>query len=139
MLGGFTLTFVTSFEVNGVRTYQIVWNELTVLGPAWNDPVVSHASGSSAFQGGPATAPAAKNKRRASEEPELQPPARRGPFLFKKAPSGSLLESLRSMDTDTKAKNMQSKGKGKAVSGPANLNAGTGADSDSELSDYEMN
>jgi len=132
------LPSVTGFEVNGVRTYQIVWNELTVLGPAWNDPVVSDASGPSASQGAPATAPTAKNKRRASEEPELQPPARHGPFLFNKAPSGSLLESLRSMDTDTKVNSMQSKGKGKAVNGPANLKARTGADSDSELSDCKM-
>jgi hypothetical protein len=62
-----------SFNVANTRTFQTVWNDVTVLGPAFDDCVdvsVNHRDRGV--------------KRRAAGAPELQPPPRRGPSLLSK-------------------------------------------------------
>ena len=121
-----------SFDVGGVRTYQIVWNELTVLGPAWRDPANAPLTDPSSSVVSPANVPTLNMKRRASEEPELQPPARRGPFLFNRK-SSSGFKLLHARDSMSVGKVSLDKGKGKEV-----IEVKSGTVSDSELSDYEL-
>ena len=77
------------------------WNELTVLGPAWHDPanapLADPSSSVVSSVVSSANVPTLNMKRCASEEPELQPPARRGPFLFNRKLSSGLLHALDSM------------------------------------------
>jgi hypothetical protein len=77
-----------SFNVKGARTFQVVWNEITVLGPAWKDPNADAGSGgASAKQLAKPSAVVTSipgNKRRAPGGPDFEPPAQRGPSLLAK-------------------------------------------------------
>ena len=112
------------------RTHQMIWNELTVLGSAWTDPVNAPVTEPSTSAASSADALTFNKKWRVSEEPELQPPPQRGLILFNKKPSSALLHTLDSMSVDNA---LFDKGKGKEV-----MEAKTGAVSDSELSDYDL-
>ena len=115
-----TLTLhVNSFDVKGPqpsRTYQVLWNEVTCLGPGWVTSDISSAAPDS-------HQPIAGSlKRRASSD--LCPPARRGPSLLAKldAPIASAVNSKLTV----------SKGKGKSFPvEPSVLGL------DSEVTEYE--
>jgi len=108
----------------------MIWNELTVLGSAWTDHVNAPVTEPLMSAASSANVLTLNKKRRASEEPGLQPPPRRGPILFNKKPSSGLLHALDSMSVDNALFDK--------VKGKKGIEAKTGAVSDSELSDYEL-
>ena len=124
-----------SYDVNGTRTYQVLWNEVTSLGAAWTD--LTNVSP-------PAFPPG--SKRRASAEPELQPPPRRGPSLLHKLDMVQLPTDSEGKPTNKKkvasaastngvrATRTTALQKGKAK---ARLSSRAPNATDSELSDYE--
>jgi hypothetical protein len=82
---------------------------MTVIGPAWKDTIeVNVDCGAQPV-----------HKRRASAEPELQPPARRGPALL-----GKLKICEPPMPTDPSSSRPKSKGKKKVLVKQSELEAG---------------
>lgn len=116
--------------MNGTRTYQVLWNEVTSLGPAWTD--LNEVSL-------PPLPPGLK--RRASAEPELQPPARRGPLLHKldmvlHASDGASTSSDKDKGLMTQAVVVPTKATDKRKATPTKFSRAAET-TDSDLSDYE--
>lgn len=116
--------------MNGTHTYQVLWNEVTSLGPAWTDlnevslPVLPPGS-----------------KWHASAEPELQPPACRGPLLHKLdmvllTSNGASTSSNKEKGLTTQAVVVPTKATDKRKATPTKFSHAAET-TDSELSDYE--
>lgn len=94
-----------------------MWNEITCLGPAWTDLCDLSLSPAERQMA------AAGMKRPATTDPDLQPPARRGPALLAKL--DAVVAAAKVAVASTSADKGKGKGKHDAVL------------TDSDLSDYE--
>jgi hypothetical protein len=70
-----TDTVFESFDVYDTHPFQVIWNELTIIGPAWKESNDWSVNAQPSCSGGGL-------KRRASQEPVLQPPAHRAASLL---------------------------------------------------------
>ena len=119
-----------SFDVNSMCMYQVLWNKVTSLGPVWTD--LNKVSL-------PALLPGLK--RHASAEPELQPPAHRGPLLHKLdmvllASNGASTSSNKEKGLTTQAVVVLTKATDKCKAMPTKFSRAAET-TDSELSNYE--